>query len=82
MVNIHQGHDESNIIEFLTAFKMMIAFYFGAKVMHHVTSTDRAKVEIKAQQSIAEATKATHSGAESETSSSEGSDFEDPDAAM
>ena len=36
---------ETNIGQFIVAFQMMLAFYFGSKVMHHLTSTDRAKSE-------------------------------------
>ncbi len=43
LTNVRLGNDESNIREFLVAFQMMIAFYFGAKVMHHITSVDRQK---------------------------------------
>lgn len=31
--------------ELMVAFQMMLAFYFGSKVMHHVTSADRKKSE-------------------------------------
>jgi hypothetical protein len=27
----------------MIAFQMMVAFYFGSKVMHHITSADRTK---------------------------------------
>lgn len=47
--NLKTGHPEENIIEFLTAFKMMIAFYFGAKVAHHVTSAEKSKSIAKAE---------------------------------
>ena len=47
MNNIAVGNDESNIIEFMTAFKMMIAFYFGSKAVHHVTSDERKKTQIR-----------------------------------
>jgi len=36
---------EEELHEFIVAFQMMIAFYFGSKVMHHVTSADRSKAE-------------------------------------
>ena len=29
--------------ELLVAFQMMLAFYFGSKVLHHVTSADERK---------------------------------------
>ena len=34
---------EKKIDQLLVAFQMMIAFYFGSKVMHHVASADRDK---------------------------------------
>lgn len=46
--NLEEGRTEENILEFLNAFKMMIAFYFGAKVAHHVTSNEKHKAKIKA----------------------------------
>ena len=48
LVTVHTPGYEEEIREFIVAFQMMIAFYFGAKVMHHVTSADRQKAEIKA----------------------------------
>ena len=39
----------------MTAFQMVLAFYFGAKVFHHVTSADRDKTEKAAEAMIAEA---------------------------
>lgn len=36
---------ESRADMLLTAFHMMIAFYFGSKVMHHVTATDGKKTQ-------------------------------------
>lgn len=40
---------EQEYHEFAVAFQMMIAFYFGSKVMHHVTSSDRKKTELMAE---------------------------------
>ncbi|MGH1365412.1 MAG: hypothetical protein ACRBF0_17755 [Calditrichia bacterium] len=34
---------EDAIEQLLTAFQMMLAFYFGSKVMHHVTKADERK---------------------------------------
>ncbi len=34
---------EKAIEQLLTAFQMMLAFYFGSKVMHHVTKADERK---------------------------------------
>ncbi len=36
---------EQEIHEFMVAFQMMIAFYFGSKVMHHITSAERKKTQ-------------------------------------
>ncbi len=35
----------------MVAFQMMIAFYFGSKVMHHMASTDRKKTQAIANSS-------------------------------
>jgi len=40
---------EDQIHELMVAFQMMIAFYFGSKVAHHMTSTDRKKTEYLAE---------------------------------
>ena len=40
---------EDQIHELMVAFQMMIAFYFGSKVLHHMTSTDRIKTEVMAE---------------------------------
>jgi hypothetical protein len=37
----------------MVAFQMMIAFYFGGKVLHHVTSADRDKTKEIAKAAIA-----------------------------
>jgi hypothetical protein len=42
---VKEGIGEGDMSEFMVAFQMMIAFYFGSKVMHHVTSNDRKKAE-------------------------------------
>lgn len=36
---------ESEFSDFLAAFQMMVAFYFGAKVMHHINSVDKSKTK-------------------------------------
>lgn len=46
LVSVHTVGFEDNVSEFLTAFQMMIAFYFGSKVMHHITSADKKKAEL------------------------------------
>lgn len=38
-----RGFAEGSMKELLVAFQMMLAFYFGSKVMHHVTSADARK---------------------------------------
>ena len=40
---------EDEIRELMIAFQMMIAFYFGSKVMHHITATERNKTRYIAQ---------------------------------
>ncbi len=39
------GDFEEQISELLTAFQMVIAFYFGGKVMHHLAATDKNKTK-------------------------------------
>ncbi len=34
---------EDKIEQLLVLFQMIVAFYFGSKVMHHVTAADRDK---------------------------------------
>lgn len=36
---------EEEITQLMVAFQMMIAFYFGSKVMHHVTSVEKSKTK-------------------------------------
>ncbi len=45
LVNVRIIGFEDEIHEFMVAFQMMLAFYFGSKVMHHMASTDRKKTE-------------------------------------
>ncbi len=52
LVSVHTVGFEENVSEFLTAFQMMIAFYFGSKVMHHITSTDKAKTELISKENV------------------------------
>jgi hypothetical protein len=49
LVNVRIIGFENEINELMVAFQMMIAFYFGSKVMHHMTSTDRRKTEVIAE---------------------------------
>jgi len=48
LVNVRIVGFEQEIAEFMIAFQMMIAFYFGSKVMHHVTSSDTKKAKAAA----------------------------------
>lgn len=45
IVNITLGGFEKEIDGLMTAFQMMIAFYFGSKVMHHFASVDKNKTK-------------------------------------
>lgn len=49
LVNVRIIGFEDEIHELMVAFQMMIGFYFGSKVMHHMTSTDRRKTEAIAE---------------------------------
>lgn len=49
LVNVRIIGFEDEFHELMVAFQMMIAFYFGSKVLHHMTSTDRKKTEVIAQ---------------------------------
>lgn len=40
---------EGEISKLLEAFQMMLAFYFGSKVMHHVTKADERKAKAMAE---------------------------------
>jgi hypothetical protein len=40
---------EREFPEFMAAFQMMVAFYFGAKVMHHINSVDKSKTKTLAE---------------------------------
>ncbi len=44
--NLNSSIPETGYIEFLMAFKMMIAFYFGSKVAHHVATTEHKKAKL------------------------------------
>ncbi|MCR5455171.1 MAG: DUF1182 domain-containing protein [Bacteroidales bacterium] len=44
---------ESEFSDFLAAFQMMVAFYFGAKVMHHINSVDKTKTKAIAEAAAA-----------------------------
>jgi hypothetical protein len=38
------------IAPFMTAFEIMLGFYFGSKVVHHLTSADKNKVKAVAKE--------------------------------
>lgn len=46
---------EDRFEKLMISFQMVIAFYFGSKVMHHVTQAERKVAEKKAQTSVEEA---------------------------
>lgn len=52
LASFQLNRPESFMSEFMVAFQMMIAFYFGSKVMHQAVSSDRKKSADKAQQSV------------------------------
>jgi len=70
------NRSEDNYIEFLVAFKMMIAFYFGAKVAHHVTSTNRHVAKYEADATTVQSTTTGDAGAATTPTN-----FEDNEAA-
>ncbi len=41
--NFYFDYGSGKLGELTTAFEMMLAFYFGAKVMHHLASNDKNK---------------------------------------
>ena len=43
VVALQETNVEKYIDELLVGFQMMLAFYFGSKVMHHVTKADERK---------------------------------------
>ena len=45
MANVRIIGLEEEIHELMISFQMMIAFYFGSKVMHHITATERNKAK-------------------------------------
>jgi hypothetical protein len=71
LANVRILGTESEFHEFLVAFQMMVAFYFGSKVMHHITSTERQKTQFLAE---------AQSGTMQNTANSGGGDFGDEQA--
>lgn len=51
VANIQTTGLEMKIEQLLVAFQMMIAFYFGSKVMHHITKADERKITAFAESS-------------------------------
>ncbi len=43
--NLYFNYGLGKLGELTTAFEMMLAFYFGAKVMHHLASNDKNKTK-------------------------------------
>ncbi len=71
LVNVRIIGLEEEIRELMIAFQMMIAFYFGSKVMHHITATEKSKTKY-----IAQSQTEIHAG-----SNIPQGDFEDSEAA-
>lgn len=71
-VSVHTPGFEDNVHEFLVGFQMMIAFYFGSKVMHHITSTDRQKTEIISESTRQEMTASLPSEGQNDDMSGQG----------
>ena len=75
---------ETRIGDFMVAFQMMLSFYFGSKVMHHLTSVDERKnaasaktAEVIQKHRIQESQK---TGQPDTTSGNSEKDFEDEKA--
>lgn len=49
LTNVRVIGMEEEIHELMIAFQMMIAFYFGSKVMHHITSVEKQKTRFIAE---------------------------------
>lgn len=93
LVSVHTLGMEDNVREYIVAFQMMIAFYFGSKVMHHITSAEKHKTKTIAEQKTRQhevlikakfkAKKEAESPAPEPGILPEGgsSDFDDPEAA-
>lgn len=59
------------------AFQVMLAFYFGSKVMHHITHSDKEKTQSKME---AETAKAKYAASENNAVLQEETEFEIPGA--
>ncbi len=49
IISLTQGGLEGHLEQLLMAFQMMLAFYFGGKVMHHLAAVDRHKEDVRQQ---------------------------------
>jgi hypothetical protein len=47
IVSLTQGGLERHLEQLLVAFQMMLAFYFGGKVMHHIAAVEKTKEELR-----------------------------------
>jgi len=56
LVNVRIIGFEQEFSGFMTAFQMMIGFYFGSKVMHHITSSDKKKTEAMVEGNMSQST--------------------------
>lgn len=63
---------EAEFPEFMAAFQMMVAFYFGAKVMHHINSVDKSKTKSLAEAATQTTFTQTSSSTTTTTSYNEG----------
>lgn len=63
---------EQEFPEFMAAFQMMVAFYFGAKVMHHINAVDKSKTKSLAEAATQTTFTQTSSSMTTTTSYSEG----------
>ena len=71
---------EEEFSEFLAAFQMMVAFYFGAKVMHHISSVDKSKTKAMSE-AIVSKNHAKVSNSEGDPTTVDNSYFEEEGAA-
>ena len=74
LVNVRVIGFETEITMMMEAFQMMIAFYFGSKVMHHITASDKKKTYALANSDYAEDVSPVGDG------SNVGNDFDDGNA--
>lgn len=71
---------EDEFHQFMIAFQMMIAFYFGSKVMHHIASVEKSKSKYYSESNVMiEAGTGSPMGM-NQNSQMGGGDFPDPDS--